>query len=275
MVIIKRFLSKGQAKFGVLIISILLFMALFAPVIAPHDPYKQYSGMRLQPPSKQYWFGTDEFGRDLFSRIIYGSRISLKVGVISVSIALIIGTIIGLFAGFYGGKIDLFITSVIDIMLSFPSFILALAIVAVLGPSLENAIIAIGIRGIPTFGRLVRSVTLRIKEMPYIEAGKSLGSSNFRLIVKYILPNSVPIIIVQSTLYLPVAILMSASLSFIGLGAQPPLADWGTMLASARTYIRRAPWIVNYTGVAIVFTVMGFNLLGNALHDLLDPHLKR
>ena len=272
--IIKKLRSNPQALIGGMIVLILMAVALLAPLIAPYDPNEQIRGARLIPPSSEHWFGTDEFGRDMLSRIIHGARVSLRIGIISTGIALVFGTAMGLIGGYFGGRVDQIISFLIDALMAFPSLILALAIVAVLGPSLENTMIAIGVRGIPTFARLVRGSTYSLRNVPYVEAAEALAGSNTRIIVRHILPNALPVIIVQLTLYLPAAILMAASLGFIGLGAQPPTAEWGAMLASARSYLRRAPWIINYTGLAIIITVLGFNLLGNALRDQLDPRFR-
>lgn len=270
---LNQLLSNPQALIGSCIVLLVVLVAVLAPVIAPYDPYQQIRGARLLSPSADHWFGTDEFGRDMLSRVMHGARVSLRVGLISSGIALVFGTALGLTGGYFGGRIDQVVSFLIDALMAFPSLILALAIVAILGPSLENTMIAIGVRGIPTFARLVRASTYTLRNVPYIEAAEALASSHTRIILRHILPNALPVIIVQLTLYLPSAILMAASLGFIGLGAQPPTAEWGAMLASARSYLRRAPWIVNYTGIAIVITVLGFNMLGNALRDHLDPRL--
>lgn len=275
MTILRRLVRKPQALIGGGMVLGLLLMALLAPVIAPADPLKQNPPMRLKPPSAEHLLGTDEFGRDLFSRILYGGRATLRMGAISVAISGVAGCTLGLAAGFYGGKLDLMISSVVDILLAFPGFLLALAIVAMLGPSLENAMIATGIQGIPTFARLVRGLTLSLRAQPFIEAGRGLGASDGRLIWRHLLPNALPTVIVQASLAYPNAILTGAGLSFLGLGTQPPNPEWGALLVGARVYIRTAPWIVNFPGVAIMLTVLGFNLLGNAVRDVLDPRLKQ
>lgn len=275
MTILRRLVRKPQALIGGGMVLGLLLMALLAPVIAPADPLKQNPPMRLKPPSAEHPLGTDEFGRDLFSRILYGGRATLRMGAISVVISGVAGCTLGLAAGFYGGKLDLMISSVVDILLAFPGFLLALAIVAMLGPSLENAMIATGIQGIPTFARLVRGLTLSLRAQPFIEAGRGLGASDGRLIWRHLLPNALPTVIVQASLAYPNAILTGAGLSFLGLGTQPPNPEWGALLVGARVYIRTAPWIVNFPGVAIMLTVLGFNLLGNAVRDVLDPRLKQ
>jgi peptide/nickel transport system permease protein len=274
MRLLRKLASNPQSLIGGTIVILVVGLALLAPVTSPYQPEQQIRGARLQPPSYHHWLGTDEFGRDVLSRIMHGARVSLRVGLISAGLALVFGTALGLVGGYFGGAADLAVSFLIDALMSFPSLILALAIVAVLGPSLENTMIAIGVRGIPTFARLVRGATYTLRNVPYVEAAEALAGSHARIIVRHILPNVTPVVVVQLTLYLPSAILMAASLGFIGLGAQPPTAEWGAMLASARSYLRRAPWIVNYTGLAIVVTVLGFNMLGNALRDHLDPRLR-
>ena len=266
-----RFFRRPEATLGTLILLVLVLTALFAPQLAPYEPLQQNIRNRLQPPSAQHLLGTDEFGRDVLSRIIYGARITLLVGTISVGIALTIGTILGLAAGYLRGWVDLVIGAITDILLSFPSFLLALGIVAVLGPSLENAMIAVGVRGIPLFTRMVRSETLALGSRDFIQASQALGASSFRVVWRHILPNAFPSMLVLVTLQFPIAVLTAAGLSFLGLGAQPPSPEWGAQLVSARVYIRSAPWLVNYPGLAILVTVIGFNLLGNALRDALDP----
>lgn len=272
--ILKRILAKPSAKIGGTIVFLLVLLALFPGIFATHDPIAISVLERLQPPSSSHWFGTDEFGRDVYSRIVYGTQITLKIGLISVGLALTIGGILGLIAGFYRGKLDIAISSVMDILLTFPSFILALVIIAILGPSLTNAMIAVGIGNIPVFTRVVRSATMSIREQDYIMAARAAGSSNFKIIYSHVLPNVLSSLIVLLTLQFPSAVLMAAGLSFLGLGAQPPLPEWGAMLVSARVYITEAVWIVNFPGFAILLTVLGFNLLGNALRDVLDPKLK-
>lgn len=268
---LRRFFRRPEAVVGSGILIALVLCAVFAPVLAPFDPLDQNIRSRLQPPSSDHILGTDEFGRDVASRIIYGARVTLAVGFISVGIALIIGTVLGLLAGYLRGWADLVIGAVTDVLLSFPSFLLALGIVAVLGPSLENAMIAVGIRGVPLFTRLVRSETLAIGSREFIQASNALGATNIRILWRHILPNAVPSLLVLVTLQFPIAVLTAAGLSFLGLGAQPPSPEWGAQLVSARVYLRSAPWLVNYPGLAILFTVIGFNLLGNALRDALDP----
>lgn len=271
----RRLLSKSQARIGGALVVLLLLLALLAPVLAPHDPMKQNPPMRLKPPTLQHPLGTDEFGRDLLSRILYGSRYTLSMAAISVLISAGAGCTIGLVAGFFRGKLDLILTAVVDILLAFPGLLMALAVVAVLGPSLENAMIATGLQSTPTFARLVRGLTLSLREQAFVEAGRAIGVRDLRLMLRHILPNALPTMLVQASLAYPNSILTAASLSFLGLGAQPPAPEWGALLVGARVYIRTAPWMVNSPGIAIMLAVLAFNLLGNAVRDVLDPRLKQ
>ncbi|AZR74471.1 peptide ABC transporter permease [Anoxybacter fermentans] len=270
----KRLLKNRAAVLGMVIIALIVFSAIFAPYIAPYDPIKQNILARYKPPSAKHLLGTDELGRDILSRIIYGARYSLLIGIISISLALIFGIILGVLAGYYGGLVDLLIMRVVDIMLAFPYILLAIAIVAILGPELRNAMIAISIVNIPKFARIIRSSVLSIKESEYVQAAKALGASDLRIIIKYLLPNSMAPLIVQSTLSIASAILSAAGLSFLGLGAQPPTPEWGAMLSDARSALQLAPWVVTFPGIAIMLNVLGFNLLGDGLRDALDPKLK-
>jgi peptide/nickel transport system permease protein len=277
----KRFRKQKLAVAGLAIISFFILIAIIAPWITP-DPanplspkYDDQNLMEgLQPPSAQHWFGTDDFGRDVFTRVIYGARISLWVGFFSVLGSLVVGTLLGLLAGYYGKWIDMLISRVFDIMLAFPGILLAIAIVAVLGASLQNALIAIAIINIPSFGRLVRSKVLSLKEEEFIMAAKAQGMRHGRIIFHHILPNSLAPIIVQGSLGVATAILEAAALGFLGMGAQPPEPEWGKMLADSRAYIQNAPWTVIFPGIAILLTVLGFNLLGDGLRDALDPKMK-
>lgn len=277
----RRFRKQKLAVAGLAIISFFILIAIIAPWITPDpaDPlnpkYDDQNLMEgLQPPSAQHWFGTDDFGRDIFTRVIYGARISLWVGFFSVLGSIVVGTLLGLMAGYYGKWIDMLISRVFDIMLAFPGILLAIAIVAVLGASLQNALIAIAIINIPTFGRLVRSKVLSLKEEEFIMAAKAQGMRHGRIIFHHILPNSLAPIIVQGSLGVATAILEAAALGFLGMGAQPPEPEWGKMLADSRGFIQNAPWTVIFPGIAILLTVLGFNLLGDGLRDALDPKLK-
>jgi peptide/nickel transport system permease protein len=270
----RRLLKSKIGIAGLGIIIFLILVAIFAPALAPYDPFKQNIITRYKAPSAEHLLGTDEMGRDILSRIIYGSRISIQVGLVSVSFALIFGVSFGLLAGYYGGKLDMVIMRFMDIMLAFPSILLAIGIVAILGPQLKNAMLAIGIINVPRFARIVRSSVLSIKESEYISAARALGAGDFRIIFKHLLPNAMAPLIVQTTLSIATAILEAAALSFLGLGAQPPSPEWGAMLSDARASLQRAPWVATFPGLAIIFGVLGFNLLGDGLRDALDPKMK-
>ena len=265
--------NKG-ALIGAGIVLFFVFLAFFGSWIAPQGINDQLLPDRLQPPSAQYWFGTDDFGRDIFSRIIHGARISLWVGFFSVIGSVVVGSILGIVAGYYGKWVDMIISRIFDIMLAFPSILLAIAVVSVLGPSLQNALIAIAIINIPNFGRLIRSKVLSIKEEEYITSAKAIGMRDIRILFSHILPNSMAPVIVAGTLAIASAIIEAAALGFLGLGAQAPAPEWGKMLADARMYLRNAPWTMIFPGLAIMLTVLGFNLMGDGLRDALDPKMK-
>lgn len=262
------------AMVGFGIILFFIIVALVAPEITSYKYDQTNLPNRLQAPSAQHWFGTDDLGRDIFTRIAYGARISLVIGFFSVTGSLIIGTFLGIIAGYYGRWPDMIISRIFDIMLAFPSILLAIAIVASLGPSLENALIAIAVVRIPVFGRLVRSKVLSLKEEEYIMAARALGMTNSRIILHHILPNSLAPVIVQASLGFGTAILEAAALGFLQLGAQPPQPEWGKMLADSRAFIQSAPWTVIFPGLSIMLVVLGFNLVGDGLRDALDPKLK-
>lgn len=269
-----RLFSNRMARFGGIVILIVLLFAIFAPIIAPYEYDAMNLPEMLKAPSADNIFGTDEFGRDIFSRIVYGSRISLKVGFLAVGISMLIGTTLGALAGFYGGVIDLIISGITDIAWSFPVTLLAIAFVAALGPSLTNLIIALAIVSWSGFARLVRGQFLSLREKEFVEAARSLGMSDSRIILKHILPNAFAPIIVLTSLEVPKAIIIEASLSFLGLGAQPPAPSWGSIMSSGRDYIMEAPWVSFFPGIMIALIVLGFNLFGDALRDTLDPRLK-
>lgn len=268
-------LRKRQAQIGLVVVLGLVIVAIFAPQIAPFDPYELDIPNRLQSPNATYWFGTDDLGRDMFSRVIYGSRTTLQTGISVILIASIFGTTIGLISGFFGGRTDLIIMRIIDVGLAFPYILLALAIVASLGPSLQNALIAIGLAYVPGWARFVRGSVLSVKENEYVAAARALGSSNVQIIRRHVLVNVLPSVIVLASLDFPAAVLSTAALSYIGLGAQPPTAEWGALLTGARSYMYTAPWLLNFPGLAIFVTMLGFNFLGNALRDTLDPKLRQ
>jgi len=267
-----------QNKFGVLggiFLFILVILAIFAPWLAPFNPTKQDYMSVLQGPSATHWFGTDSLGRDILSRVIYGARVSLKAGIISVGIALVIGIPIGLISGYFKGFWDEYIIMrITDAMLSFPSLVLALTLAAVLGAGLNNAMIAIGLVYTPTFIRLVRGVVLAEREREYVEAARSSGIRHWRVMLFHILPNSWAPIMVQATLSVAGAILSEASLSFLGLGTQPPTPSWGAMLSEGQGYLVQAPWMSIWPGIFIFLAVMSINVFGDAVRDMLDPKLK-
>jgi len=259
---------------GLVLSSLFAASALAAPWIAPHDPTAPVIEAVLQPPSRAHPFGTDELGRDVLSRVIYGSRVSLEVGVVAVGIAATIGTAGGLAAGFYGGTWDAAVMRATDVLLAFPGILLAIAIVATLGPSLVNVIIAVGIGAIPVYARTVRGSTLSVRRMEYVDAARAAGATTGRLIVRHVLRNIAAPIVVLATLGVGVNILIAAGLSYVGLGAQPPTPEWGAMLSGARQYLRDAWWTAVFPGLAITLTVIGMNLLGDGLRDILDPRLR-
>ncbi|WP_254778819.1 MULTISPECIES: nickel transporter permease [unclassified Bacillus (in: firmicutes)] len=271
----QAFCKNRLALVGMGIVIFFIILAFIAPMIAPYSFKEQVLTERLQAPSEKHWFGTDDFGRDIFSRILYGARISLWVGFFSVLGSVIVGTFLGIVAGYYGRWIDSIISRFFDIMLAFPSILLAIAVVAILGPSLQNALIAIAVINIPNFGRLVRSKVLSVKQEEYIMAAKAVGMKDSRILFRHILPNSVSPVIVQATLAIATAIIEAAALGFLGLGAQAPTPEWGKMLADSKQYLVQAPWTLFFPGVAIMLTVLGFNLMGDGLRDVLDPKMKQ
>lgn len=260
---------------GALIILVFILCAIAAPLLSPHDPVAQVIADRQTPPfSPGHLLGTDELGRDLLSRIIYGARISMVIGIVSVGISLSLGLLIGTLCGYYGGWLDRIVMRLIDIMLAFPYILLTIVIVAILGSSLVNAMIAIGISQVPVYARVVRASVLAEKENDYVAAERSLGAGDLSLMAGTILPNCLAPIFVQATLGIGDAILSSAALSFLGLGAKPPTPEWGLMIASAKEFVTSAWWIVTFPGIAILLTVLGFNLLSDSLRDALDPRLR-
>ena len=256
------------------IVIILCLVALFAPWIAPYDPDAQVLTERLMPPSAQHWFGTDDLGRDIFSRIVYGCRISLSVGVVSQIIATVIGYTMGVCAGYFGGKVDAVISFIIQVFSSFPFLLFAIAIMFVLGPGLVNLYLALGLLGWASTARLIRGDVIRLKKMEYSDACKISGGSSFKIIMKHLLPNCLSTLIVTVTLGIPSAIMSEASLSFLGLGVRPPMSSWGSMISFSQPYIRSATYYSIIPGLAIIITVLAFNMLGDGLRDALDPKLR-
>lgn len=259
---------------GTLIVGAVVLFAIFAPFITPFEFDAINMSKMLKSPSPSNWLGSDQYGRDMFTRIVYGARIALKVGLIAVVIESVIGVSLGLLAGYFGGYVERLILFVTDITWAMPPVILAMAIVTALGPSIDNVAISIAVVSWAQFTRIVRAKTLSLRELPYIEAAKSIGENDFSILIRYILPNVTPSIIVLATLSLPSAIMSTTALGFLGLGAQPPAPDWGVMLSEGISYIEEAPWLSIFPGVAIVILVIGFNFLGDGLREMVDPQMK-
>lgn len=268
---LSKFFENKIAVVGATIVLIYIIVALFAPWLAPYDPYEIQLENKLQSPSTEHWMGTDDKGRDVFSRIIYGSRLSMGIGFAAVIFGAFFGIIMGMVAGYYGGWVDSVISRVLDVMLAFPGILLALAIISALGPSLLNVTFAVGVFSIPLFARIARGSTMEVRNLEYIDAIRSLGANDGIIIFRHIFPNILSPLIIQGTLRLATAILSAAGLSFLGLGAQPPSSEWGTMLSNGRDFLFSAPHVAIFPGLAIAFLVMGFNLFGDGLRDTLDP----
>jgi len=271
---LRRLVRRRGAMLGLAVIVFFILVALLAPYIAPYDPLKTSWTAVRKPPSELFWFGTDEIGRDVLSRTVWGTRASLLAGVVSVCISLALGVPIGMLAGYVGSWVDALISRITDAMLACPFLILAIALAAFLGPSLTNAMIAIGITATPTFIRLTRAQVLAVKVEDYVEAARAIGNPHFRIALRHILPNIVAPILVQATLAIAAAVIAEASLSFLGLGQQPPSPSWGSMLNTAKNYIDNAPWMAIWPGLCIFLLVLSFNLLGDGLRDALDPKHK-
>ena len=273
--VMKRLFKNKAAVVGGIIILFFIFVSILGPCLVKTDPEELNFVNKLQPPSKEHWFGTDNFGRDIFSRIVHGAGLTLTVGFLSVVVGGVIGVIIGIISGYYGGWLDSVFMRVMDVLLAFPGILLALAIVSVLGGSLQNVIIAVGVFSVPAFARIVRGSTLQVKKLEYIDAVKSLGASDFRIIFRHILPNIMSPIIVQATMRIATAILTASGLAFLSLGAPPPTPEWGAMLNDGRTYMHNAGHMVLIPGIAIVIVVLAFNIFGDGLRDALDPKMKQ
>jgi peptide/nickel transport system permease protein len=268
---LRRLVRRRGAMVGLAFVVFFVALALFAPGIAPHDPLATSWGAVRKAPSAAHWFGTDEIGRDVLSRVIWGARASLLAGLVSVGISLVIGVPVGVIAGYVGGWIDMLISRITDAMLACPFLVLAIALAAFLGPSLTNAMIAIGIAATPVFVRLARAQVLAVKVEDYIEAARAVGNSDWRIALRHVFPNIVAPVIVQATLAIAAAVIAEASLSFLGLGQQPPSPSWGSMLNTAKNYVENAPWMAVWPGASIFLLVLSFNLLGDGLRDALDP----
>ena len=271
---LRRLMKRKGAVLGLIVIAIFIALALFAPLIAPYDPIATSWSLVRKPPSALHWFGTDDLGRDVLSRVIYGTRASLLAGVISVGIALCVGVPLGLLSGYRGGFMDALISRMTDAMLACPSLILAIAFAAFLGPSLGNAMIAIGITATPIFVRLTRAQTMNVKVEDYVEAARAIGNPRWRIALFHILPNILPALLVQATLSIATAIIAEAALSFLGLGQQPPAPSWGSMLNAAQRFLTSAPWMAIWPGLAIFLVVLSLNLVGDGLRDALDPRAR-
>lgn len=272
--LLNAFNTNKTSWIGLGLFAFVCALALAAPLIAPHDPLDQNILKRLQGPSAQFWMGTDAYGRDVFSRILYGARISLMISMVSIFAALLIGTTIGLIAGYFGGRADIIIMQIMDVLLAFPSLILGLIIVAMMGPSVTNLIIAIALTAIPPFARIARAPTIVVKEREFIEAGRALGFSHLRLMSGHILPNILPEVLVMGSLWLATAIRVEASLAFIGLGVSPPTATWGGMIREGFENILDNFWLAFFPSIAILLVVFALNLLGDGLRDAIDPRLR-
>ncbi len=271
---LRRLRRNRGAMVGFYLVILLVAVAALATRLAPYDPIRVTPDSALQPPGAKYPLGTDPLGRDVLSRLIHGARISLRIGLVSVGIAAVLGTTLGLVAGFYGRWLDLAVMRIIDLLLAFPNILLALAIIAILGPSIFNLMIAVGISATPGYARLVRGSVLSARENTYVEAAIAVGCPDSLIIWRHILPNVLAPVIILSTLGMAGAILTGAALSFLGLGVQPPTPEWGTMLSDGRNYLRKAWWITTFPGLAIMITVLSINMLGDGLRDALDPRLK-
>jgi ABC-type dipeptide/oligopeptide/nickel transport system permease subunit len=270
----RRLRRNRMAMFGLGVVACLVLLGLLAGLLAPYDPYTIDLQNRLQPPSRHHLFGTDDFGRDIFSRTLYGARISLEVGILSRSVALSLGILLGVLAGYFGGKLDQVIMRLTDVMFAFPALLFLIGITAALKPGLTTLFIAIGLVGWAPMARLMRAQVLATKENDYVTAARAIGLGTGRIIRRHLFPNCLAPVIISFSMGMAAAIMAEASLSFIGLGAQPPTPSWGSMISLGRDYLRTAPWLTVYPGIAIGLTVLGFNLLGDGLRDALDPKMK-
>ncbi|GAC1417110.1 MAG: ABC transporter permease [Candidatus Velthaea sp.] len=270
----RRFSRTPAPLIGAGIVATILVVAVFAPLLTPYDPLGQNFAQQTAGPGSAHWFGTDKLGRDLFTRIVYGARISIRIGFVAVGLAITSGTFVGLVAGYVGGRVESFLMGLMDVMLAFPSIILAIGITTILGPSITNLMIAVGIVYIPQYARLARSAVLNVRDIEYVEAARAIGAGTPSIIVRHVLPNILAPLLVQATLGVATAELEAAGLSYLGLGARPPAPEWGAMLNDARDYWLSAPWALIFPGAAITILVLGFNLLGDGLRDALDPKLR-
>ncbi|HRJ68833.1 MAG TPA: ABC transporter permease [Beijerinckiaceae bacterium] len=271
---VSAFNANKTSWFGLVVFAIVVVLAVLAPWIAPHDPLEQNVFSKLRPPFETYYLGTDYFGRDILSRLLHGARISLVIGILATIVALVVGSMIGIVAGWYGGRLDIIVMQTMDMLLAFPALILGLILVAMLGPSIGNIVIAIAITSIPSFARIARAPTIAVKEREFIDAGRSLGFSDLRLMARHVLPNIFPEILVMGSLWLASAIRTEASLAFIGLGVKPPIPTWGGMIREGFENILESYWLVLAPSIAILVVVFALNILGDGLRDAIDPKLK-
>lgn len=270
----RRLRRSKTAVVGLIIVAVYLLLALCGPWLAPYDPYFQDLNISYLRPCMAHWLGCDEFGRDILSRLLYGARVSLVIQFWAVMISLAVGTFLGSASGYFGGKVDEIVMRLMDVMMAFPGILLALAIVAILGPSLTNLIVAIGINSVPGFSRVSRGAVISVKKNDYVTAARAIGESDLSILFRYVLPNAISPIIVQTTMRMATVLLTAAGLGFLGLGVQPPSPEWGTMLSAARVYLRSAPHVAIIPGVTIMIVVLGFNFFGDGLQDALNPRLK-
>jgi peptide/nickel transport system permease protein len=270
----RRLVKSRGATSGGVIFGLFVFMALAAPLLTPYDPIRLNVVESLEPPSARHWLGTDQFGRDVLARVIYGARVSMAMGVVAVTISVVLGSALGLVSGYYRGTVDLLVMRLVDVMLAFPGILLALVIIAVLGPNLGSAMIAVGVSGMPLFVRVVRSSTLTVRALQYVEAAQAAGSGDARVLLRHVLPNVLTPVIVLVTLGIPAAIVAGAALSFLGLGVKPPTPDWGEMLSKGRAFMGTAWWLSTFPGLAIAAIVLAINRFGDGLRDALDPRMK-
>ena len=270
----RRLRRSKTAVAGLVIVGVYLFLALCGPWLAPYDPYFQDLNISYLRPCMAHWLGCDEFGRDILSRLLYGARVSLVIQFWAVMISLAVGTFLGSASGYFGGKVDEIVMRLMDVMMAFPGILLALAIVAILGPSLTNLIVAIGINSVPGFSRVARGAVISVKKNDYVTAARAIGENDLSILFRYVLPNAISPIIVQTTMRMATVLLTAAGLGFLGLGVQPPSPEWGTMLSAARVYLRSAPHVAIIPGVTIMIVVLGFNFFGDGLQDALNPRLK-
>jgi ABC-type dipeptide/oligopeptide/nickel transport system permease subunit len=268
---LRRFVRHPGAFAAAVVLATIVVLAVVAPWVVPYDWNETDLGARLGAPDAEFWFGTDLHGRDVFSRVVYGARYSISIGLATVTLSLLAGSCIGIVIGYVGGRVDEWGSRFIDVMLGFPQIVMAILVVSVLGVGLVNVVLAVAIAGVPRFARVVRSAVLVVKEQPFIEAARALGAGDLRIMLRHLLPNAVPTLVVLGTLDLGNAILTTATLSFLGLGAQPPTPEWGAMLNSGREYMRYAPWTMMFPGLALFLVVMAVNLLGDRLSQVLDP----